>query len=87
MLEEDPEDTQDTPKDRAAGGGQAETNSENISGQLETTAPHSDTPNLDHGIRTLYGECAEDEFESDAINYQVLLGKIDTLLEKLNLDA
>lgn len=38
-------------------------------------------------IRTLDGELAGDEFASDAINYQVLLGKIDVLLEKLKLDA
>ncbi|MCJ1308731.1 hypothetical protein MMC25_002385 [Agyrium rufum] len=38
-------------------------------------------------IRTLDGELAGDEFASDAINYQVLLGKIDTLLERLKLDA
>ncbi|KAL8735832.1 MAG: hypothetical protein Q9181_002680 [Wetmoreana brouardii] len=39
------------------------------------------------GIRTLDGEIAGDEFASDAINYQILLGKIDKLLEKLKLDA
>jgi len=38
-------------------------------------------------IRTLDGEEVGDEFLQDAMNYQVLLGKIDTLLEKLNLDA
>jgi len=38
-------------------------------------------------IRTLDGYLAGDEFVSDAINYQVLLGKIDQLLEKLKLDA
>lgn len=38
-------------------------------------------------IRTLDGDVAGDEFASDAINYQVLLGKIDRLLEKLKLDA
>ncbi|KAH7116925.1 hypothetical protein B0J11DRAFT_494453 [Dendryphion nanum] len=38
-------------------------------------------------IRTLDGEIAGDEFTQDAINYQILLGKIDTLLENLNLDA
>jgi ankyrin repeat/BTB/POZ domain-containing protein 1 len=38
-------------------------------------------------IRTLDGEEVGDEFAQDAINYQILLGKIDTLLEKLNLDA
>ncbi|KAL5426904.1 hypothetical protein PMIN06_001761 [Paraphaeosphaeria minitans] len=38
-------------------------------------------------IRTLDGEIAGDEFAQDAINYQILLGKIDQLLENLNLDA
>lgn len=32
-------------------------------------------------------ETEADEFEGDAIKYQVLLGKIDALLERLNLDA
>ncbi|KAJ4381366.1 hypothetical protein N0V86_003715 [Didymella sp. IMI 355093] len=38
-------------------------------------------------IRTLDGEPVGDEFLQDAQNYQILLGKIDSLLEKLNLDA
>jgi hypothetical protein len=38
-------------------------------------------------IRTLDGELAGDEFAQDAINYQILLGKIDRLLENLDLDA
>lgn len=38
-------------------------------------------------VRTLDGQIAGDEFAQDAINYQILLGKIDTLLEDLNLDA
>lgn len=38
-------------------------------------------------IRTLDGEEAGDEFAQDALNYQILLGKIDTLLEDLRLDA
>ncbi|KAF2281403.1 uncharacterized protein EI97DRAFT_368181 [Westerdykella ornata] len=38
-------------------------------------------------VRTLDGELAGDEFAQDAINYQILLGKIDRLLEKLNLEA
>lgn len=44
-------------------------------------------PFLNGEIRTLDGEVAGDEFLADAHNYQVLLGKIDTLLEKLKLDA
>ncbi|KAL6710853.1 hypothetical protein ACN47E_007910 [Coniothyrium glycines] len=38
-------------------------------------------------VRTLDGEPVSDEFLADAQNYQILLGKIDSLLEKLNLDA
>jgi ankyrin repeat/BTB/POZ domain-containing protein 1 len=38
-------------------------------------------------IRTLDGKIAGDEFVQDALNYQILLGKIDTLLEELKLDA
>lgn len=38
-------------------------------------------------IRTLDGKIAGDEFAADSINYQVLLGKIDELLERLRLDA
>jgi ankyrin repeat and BTB/POZ domain-containing protein 1 len=38
-------------------------------------------------VRTLDGEIAADEFAADAINYRILLGKIDKLLEKLRLDA
>ncbi|KAI1343394.1 BTB/POZ domain-containing protein [Xylariaceae sp. FL0016] len=39
------------------------------------------------GVRTLGGDLAEDEFASDAINYQLLLQKIDVMLGKLRLDA
>lgn len=38
-------------------------------------------------VRTLDGELAGDEFAADAVNYQILLGKIDSLLERLKLDA
>lgn len=38
-------------------------------------------------IETLDGKMADDEFVADAINYQVLLRKIDDLLERLKLDA
>jgi len=38
-------------------------------------------------IRTLDGEIARDELEGDAINYQILLGKVDALLGRLQLDA
>ncbi|KAL2871504.1 ankyrin repeat and BTB/POZ domain protein [Aspergillus lucknowensis] len=38
-------------------------------------------------IRTLDGEIAGDEFTKDAINYQILMEKLDEILERLNLDA
>ncbi|KAH0283229.1 hypothetical protein M436DRAFT_63282 [Aureobasidium namibiae CBS 147.97] len=52
------------------------------------STPPQDAP--DHNtlvIRTLDGEIAGDEFAQDAINYQILLNKIDSLLDKLTLDA
>jgi hypothetical protein len=39
------------------------------------------------GVRTLNGDVVEDEFASDAVNYQILLEKIDRMLERLKLDA
>lgn len=38
-------------------------------------------------VRTLDGEIAGDELAADAANYQHLLGKIDALLDRLNLEA
>ncbi|KAK3330540.1 hypothetical protein B0H66DRAFT_66858 [Apodospora peruviana] len=38
-------------------------------------------------FRTLDGALVEDEFDSEAMNYQILLGKIDKLLDRLKLDA
>lgn len=39
------------------------------------------------GIRTLDGEIAEDEFAADEVNYQFLIGRLDAVLYKLELDA
>ncbi|KAK4151322.1 hypothetical protein C8A00DRAFT_36020 [Chaetomidium leptoderma] len=39
------------------------------------------------GVRTLNGDVVEDEFASDAVNYQILLDKIETMLETLKLGA
>lgn len=44
-------------------------------------------PTMNGQIRTLDGDIAGDEFAADAINYQILLGKIDSLLDRLKLDA
>lgn len=40
------------------------------------------------GMESTYGaNIIGDEFDSDSINYQILLEKIDKLLERLKLDA
>ena len=39
------------------------------------------------GVRALNGEVVEDEFASDAVNYQILLEKIERMLERLELGA
>ncbi|OAP61141.1 hypothetical protein AYL99_03342 [Fonsecaea erecta] len=53
-----------------------------------TADPNSVEALLQSGaVRTLDGELAGDEFAADAVNYQILLGKIDRLLDRLKLDA
>lgn len=49
--------------------------------------PVGDTLENQMVIRTLDGEIAGDELEGDAINYQILLRKLDELLDRLHLDA
>lgn len=59
--------------------------------QRGTTDRHPMLENENTGtatvIRTLDGEIAGDEMEEEAMNYQILLGKIDALLDRLKLDA
>jgi len=49
--------------------------------------PTAEDSGVDGRVVTLDGELVEDEFASDAINYQILLGKIDKMLDRLKLDA
>lgn len=49
--------------------------------------PQPDSLDPTNVIRTLDGEIAGDEMEEEARNYQILLGKIDALLDRLRLDA
>ncbi|KAJ8121937.1 hypothetical protein ONZ43_g1740 [Nemania bipapillata] len=55
-----------------------------VTASQETSSP---TTLVGTGVRTLDGALAEDEFASDAINYEVLVQKIDMMLETLDLDA
>jgi ankyrin repeat/BTB/POZ domain-containing protein 1 len=55
-------------------------------GEDVQTAPDMES-HAEGVVRTLDGEIAGDEFAQDAMNYQILLGKIDTLLDELTLEA
>ncbi|KAF4444038.1 hypothetical protein F53441_11255 [Fusarium austroafricanum] len=63
----------------AAMAQQAETSTDTTSGNGEAKDGEA--------VRTLDGAEAEDEFVSDAINYQILQRKIDAMLDRLKLDA
>ncbi|PLB39003.1 ankyrin repeat and BTB/POZ domain protein [Aspergillus candidus] len=57
---------------------------------LSKVAAPASHPDRDHHapvIRTLDGEIAGDEFDKDAANYQILMAKLDAILEDLNLEA
>jgi ankyrin repeat/BTB/POZ domain-containing protein 1 len=54
----------------------------------ETAAPQSQQPQRNvPEIRALDGALVVDEFSEDAMNYEILLEKLDDLLERLNLEA
>ncbi|KIW27280.1 uncharacterized protein PV07_07034 [Cladophialophora immunda] len=65
-----------TPTRAPAGGGPTGHDPDSVEALLQSGA-----------VRTLDGELAGDEFTADAVNYQILLAKIDRLLEQLKLDA
>ena len=71
------------PEDESVDAGSTR-NDEATQGEVDNS---SDNLTKTGAIRTLDGEMAGDELEGDAINYQILLGKINGLLERLKLDA
>ena len=56
-------------------------------GAIDVNCSYDGNATVEGQIRTLDGEMAGDEFAGDAVNYQILLGKIDSLLDRLQLDA
>lgn len=64
-----------------------ENNESSQENQDSVSSSHPPSTDKNTEIRALNGEIAADEFAADAINYQVLIDKIDVLLEKLKLDA
>ncbi|KAH8180171.1 BTB/POZ domain-containing protein [Sarocladium implicatum] len=78
----------------ANGAGDAEKQAHDTTGSQADQASKTATKPEEVGqqeqngaVVTLDGDRVEDEFESDAMNYQILLGKIDVMLERLKLDA
>ncbi|KAK4981996.1 hypothetical protein LTR66_009545, partial [Elasticomyces elasticus] len=93
MLDENPSDN--LPRsdlDKSNDPGSVPFDDEAVDVHSGTTPPDDsfapDLENLEGGVvRTLDGDIAGDEFSQDAMNYQILLGKIDRLLDSLRLDA
>lgn len=56
-------------------------------GAGQVTQRSAEVPEHGPVFQTLDGEVTGDEFSKDAVNYQILMEKLDTLLENLNLDA
>jgi ankyrin repeat/BTB/POZ domain-containing protein 1 len=79
MMDETPKTNSDTLSDAVK--------ELDLSDKEEVLAPDIESQLAAGAVRTLDGEIAGDEFAQDAINYQILLGKIDRLLENLGLDA
>lgn len=73
-------------KEAPAAQGAAEVTPTTQNTTQEGKAPEP-TNGINGVVRTLDGEVVDDEFSLDAMNYQILLQKIDTMLEKLKLDA
>lgn len=78
--EEGPEATKEVGTNGAATDG-------NVTAAADNTSLHQEAGGGGGGVKTLEGEEVDDEFDLDAMNYQILLRKIDTMLEKLKLDA
>lgn len=62
-------------------------NAANIDQVTQQQRPSEKAQELGPVFRTLDGEVTGDEFSKDAINYQILMEKLDAVLENLNLEA
>ncbi|EON98775.1 putative btb poz domain-containing protein [Phaeoacremonium minimum UCRPA7] len=90
MLDENGEINTAVVEELAARDGQAEPQNGNATGDGTVLTPVAQLQPIvfeDGGVKTLEGEVVEDEFASDALNYQILLRKIDVMLDRLKLDA
>lgn len=82
----------DTPGDAASPegarmGAVSAVNPTDASNGIKGASAQQSAPPPSGWISTLDGTLVEDEFEADAANYQILLQKIDDMLDRLKLDA
>lgn len=87
MLDESGEINAELAGDLLGGGGAAPAAAQKNGEELPSEGDAPPRTKVEGTFRTLDGELAEDEFASDAINYQILLNKIDKMLDELKLDA
>jgi len=80
-------------EDEPAISGNEDLSGTHVDQKVEHTPAYSTTTSdvplgLEPGVvRTLDGQIAGDEFAQDALNYQILLGKIETLMDSLGIDG
>ncbi|KAJ5632687.1 hypothetical protein N7490_009026 [Penicillium lividum] len=87
MMDEQPKpdgDAEQSEIDKIANGVEA-LDMSNTNGSSEEESKQQ--PENIREIRTIDGVMVEDEFDEDAMNYEILMEKLDALLERLNLDA
>ncbi|KAK3363367.1 hypothetical protein B0T25DRAFT_527158 [Lasiosphaeria hispida] len=87
MLDEEGEINAEAVEGLAVAGETAAAENGEIQGEELSTNTNTQEEATNEGVLTLDGELVEDEFASDAINHQILLGKIDQMLDRLRLDA
>lgn len=87
MMDEEAEERSNAGEEKDSDAGEEDEGyAGSPAGGLAHTAPDMEA-HAEGVVRTLDGEIAGDEFAQDAMNYQILLGKIDTLLDELTLEA
>ncbi|KAJ5100684.1 hypothetical protein N7456_006736 [Penicillium angulare] len=58
-----------------------------VSKPADAAEEAQETEDSTHGIRALDGGMVEDEFDEDTMNYEILMDKLELLLESLSLEA
>ena len=87
MMDEDAQHSDDKVEDEGVNTHSGLTPPRDADEADEGYAPDLEFLESQGVVRTLDGDIAGDEFAQDAMNYQILLGKIETMMEELGLDG